>query len=56
MKWFYTRVTHSDYGFGDCLPLCFRPRYSNCDHAGIGKGAEHGILIKDAQSLELAKK
>ncbi|MBA3828312.1 MAG: copper-translocating P-type ATPase [Taibaiella sp.] len=23
---------------------------------GIGKGAEHGILIKDAQSLELAKK
>src|SRR6185437_1990834 len=24
--------------------------------AGIGKGAENGILIKDAQSLELAKK
>ncbi|MFT3910721.1 MAG: heavy metal translocating P-type ATPase [Ferruginibacter sp.] len=24
--------------------------------AGIGKGAEHGILIKDAESLELAKK
>lgn len=23
---------------------------------GVGKGAEHGILIKDAQSLELAKK
>ena len=24
--------------------------------AGIGKGAENGILIKDAESLELAKK
>jgi Cu2+-exporting ATPase len=24
--------------------------------AGVGKGAEHGILIKDAESLELAKK
>jgi Cu2+-exporting ATPase len=24
--------------------------------AGIGKGAEHGILIKDAESLELSKK
>ena len=24
--------------------------------AGVGKGAENGILIKDAESLELAKK
>gem|GEM_PF-5432188 len=35
--------------------MCFRSCNTNCNY-GWGKAAENGILIKDAESLELAKK
>ena len=36
--------------------MCFGIGYTNSHNVGVGKGAEQGTLIKDAESLELAKK
>jgi len=36
--------------------LCIGFGNSYSYYGGVGKGAENGILIKDAESLELAKK
>ena len=55
-QWLYSGIVSSYYRIGYCLSLCFRFSYSDCNYGWCGQGAEKGILIKDAESLELAKK
>ena len=54
----YAFTCHAVRGFriGDCLPLCIGTRYSYRFMVGIGKAADHHILIKDAVALEQMRK
>jgi Cu2+-exporting ATPase len=35
-----------------CLSLCFRISYTYVSNGGVGKGAQSGVLIKNAEALE----
>jgi len=38
------------------LPLCSRSRHADVDYGRTGRGAQLGVLIKNAEALEIMEK
>jgi len=52
----FVRAHRRGGGAHHCLPMCARFGDADVDHGGRGRGAQNGVLIRDAEALERMEK